>query len=152
MKAISVFGVLGATITGVLIGLQATLGNRSGALIGAGRTGLLMNVFGGGFALLIVLGLWIVRRETPFNAPPAAVNMLLAGGVLGIFIVMGVSASLQLSGVTAGIAALILGQMLIGTLVDAVGWGGAEPIPVSTARAAGLLVMALAVYLLLPKN
>jgi transporter family-2 protein len=151
MKPMTLAGILGAVAIGVVIGLQASISNRGGALVGPVRTGLVMNMMGGGIALVLVLGVWLFRRETSFDLPPTAVKLLFLGGLMGVFIVMGVSASLQLSGLTAGIAALILGQMLIGTILDAQGWGGVEAIPVSPMRIAGLAVMALAVYLLLPK-
>jgi transporter family-2 protein len=77
--------------------------------------------------------------------------MLLVAGLLGIGIVMGVAFSLSKVGVTAGIAALIMGQLLVSIIVDTSGWGGVEPIPLSPSRIVGLFVMGLAVYLLVPR-
>jgi uncharacterized membrane protein YdcZ (DUF606 family) len=71
---------------------------------------------------------------------------------LGILIVIGVAFSLRYVGVTAGAAAIIMGQLLISTIVDATGLSGQTPIPISWQRFAGLLVMGLAVFLLLPRE
>jgi uncharacterized membrane protein YdcZ (DUF606 family) len=54
--------------------------------------------------------------------------------------------------VTAGVAAIILGQLLVSVIVDTIGWGGAEPIPLSLRHIVGLAIMAIAVYLLLPRD
>ena len=58
----------------------------------------------------------------------------------------------DITGVTAGTAAIILGQLMISTIVDAVGLSGNDPIPITWQRVAGLLVMSLAVFLLLPQD
>jgi len=78
--------------------------------------------------------------------------MLIIAGALGIMIITGVSFSLQKAGVAAGLATLILGQMVVSVIIDARGLGGAAPIPITWPRILGLLVMAAGVYLLLPKK
>jgi transporter family-2 protein len=152
MKNILFIGVLSALGTGIAIGIQATLTSRAGTLIGPIRTGLITNIAGGILAL-IALGITFAlpMRETG-DIPSRATAMMLLAGFLGVFIVVGVSFSLQRTGVTAGLATIILGQMFISTIVDTTGWGGAEPIPLSLSRIGGLLIMALAVYMLLPRN
>lgn len=47
---------------------------------------------------------------------------------------------------------IILGQLGISVFVDSKGVGGVEPIPLTLQRVAGLLVMAVAVFLLLPRE
>jgi len=86
------------------------------------------------------------------NLPQATTWTLLFSGGLGILIVIGVSFSLRYTGVTAGTAAIILGQLLISTIVDATGLSGQAPIPVNWQRVAGLLVMGLAIFLLVPRK
>ena len=76
---------------------------------------------------------------------------MFSGG-LGILIVIGVSFSLRYTGVTAGTAAIILGQLLVSTIVDATGLSGQAPIPINWQRVAGLLVMGLAIFLLVPRK
>jgi uncharacterized membrane protein YdcZ (DUF606 family) len=46
----------------------------------------------------------------------------------------------------------LLGQLLVSTIVDATGLSGQAPIPITWQRVLGLLVMALAIYLILPRD
>ena len=152
MKDLQWIGTVGALLTGAAIGIQATLSSRSGAMIGPIRTGLFTNVLGG-LAALVVLGVVVAFGWQERGPVPAqAIKMMVAAGIAGVFIVVGISFSLQYTGITAGLAAVILGQMTISAVVDSLGVGGAEPIPLSGVRIAGLLVMAVSVYLLLPRD
>ena len=153
MKNVILIGLGTALLTGIFIGAQATLSGRLGGIIGPIRTGLMMNVMGGilDFVVYVItLVLPIVKEEGTIT--PRAITMLFFGGLLGVFIVVGVSFSISRVGVTAGLGTIILGQMLVSSIVDASGWGGVEPIPLTTTRIAGLAVMGFAVFLLLPKT
>ena len=152
MKSELILGVVGALITGAAIGAQTTLSSRTGSLINPVRTGLLTNFAGGFVAGLIVLFLLSRQGLQAWSIPTPARIMLFSAGLLGIGIIMGISFSLQRTGITAGLATVILGQLSISVVVDATGWGGVEPIPIDPQRIAGLIVMALAVYLLLPRG
>jgi uncharacterized membrane protein YdcZ (DUF606 family) len=152
MKNMLLVGALAAILTGILIGTQATLSNRGGNIIGPIRTGLLTNLGSGLFALVFILITLIWHTVEWRNLPQPTVWMLLFSGGLGILIVIGVAFSLRYVGVTAGAAAIIMGQLLISTIVDATGLSGQTPIPISWQRVAGLLVMGLAVFLLLPRD
>jgi transporter family-2 protein len=147
-----ILGVAGALVTGLLIGMQSTISNRSGQLVGSIRTGLLMNMLGGGFALLVFIAIYATRVVRWESFPRLAWTLLGVAGILGIFIIIGIAYSLHYTGVVAGLGTVILGQMLISTVVDSLGLIGLERIPFTWQRAAGLLLMAVAVYLLLPRH
>jgi uncharacterized membrane protein YdcZ (DUF606 family) len=152
MKNALLIGTLTALVTGILIATQATLSNRGGNIIGPIRTGILTNLGSGLFALVFILVTIIWHNLEWRNLPQPTVWMLLFSGGLGVLIVIGVSFSLRYTGVTAGTAAIILGQLLISTIVDATGLSGQAPIPITWQRVAGLFVMAVAVFLLLPRK
>jgi len=152
MKNAILIGTLVALVTGILIATQATFSSRGGNLIGPVRTGILTNLGSGLFALIFMLVTIIWRTLEWRNIPQATIGTLLFSGGLGILIVIGVSFSLRFTGVTAGTAAIILGQLLVSTIVDSTGLSGQDPIPLSWQRVAGLLVMGVAVFLLLPKK
>lgn len=78
--------------------------------------------------------------------------MLVIAGTLGIMIITGISFSLQRTGVAAGFATIILGQMTVSLIADAHGWGGADPVPVTIPRIIGLVIIAAGVFLILPKR
>ncbi len=152
MKNAILIGTLIAIMTGVLIATQATFSSRGGNIIGPIRTGIITNLGSGLFALLFIL-VTIAWRTTEWrNLPQATTWTLLFSGGLGILIVIGVSFSLRYTGVTAGTAAIILGQLLVSTIVDATGLSGQAPIPINWQRVAGLLVMGLAIFLLVPRK
>ncbi|HSM25606.1 MAG TPA: DMT family transporter [Anaerolineaceae bacterium] len=152
MKNAILIGTLTAVITGILIATQATLSSRGGHIIGPVRTGILTNLGSGLFALIFMLVTIVWHTLEWRNLPTPTVWTLLFSGGLGILIVIGVSFSLRYTGVTAGTAAIILGQLLISTIVDATGLSGQMPIPISWQRVLGLLVMGVAVFLLVPRD
>jgi bacterial/archaeal transporter family-2 protein len=147
-----ILGVIGALVTGLAIGVQSTLSTRIGGMIGNFRTGVMMNFIGGIMAGVIALVLTFFQGKSFWNLPTSAVVMLVIAGALGILIITGVSFSLQRTGVAAGLATVILGQLVLSVIVDARGGGGMAPIPITWTRIAGLVVMAGGVYLLLLKK
>lgn len=147
-----VLGVIGALLTGIAIGAQSTLSSKIGTLIGSFKTGVLMNFIGGSLAGLIFVVLLIINGKEYAKAPPVAWLLLVIAGALGIMIITGVAFSLQRAGVAAGLATLILGQMVVSLIADSRGWGGAAPIAITIPRILGLVLMTAGVYLLLPKQ
>jgi transporter family-2 protein len=138
--------------SGVCIGTQATLTNRVGDLIGSMRAGLVINTAGGLIAIMILLLLLATQGLGGWGLTNRVLTLTLAAGALGVFIIAGVAFSLQGTGVAAGVASLVMGQMVIGTIIDTTGLAGGDPIPLTLQRVAGLVVMALAIYLLLPRS
>lgn len=147
-----IIGVLGALGTGFAIGMQSTLSSLIGAIAGNLRTGMFMNFIGGIIAGLFILAFTLIGGKDYWHMPGRAVWMLVIAGALGIMIITGVSFSLQKAGVAAGLATIILGQLVISAIVDATGAGGARVIPFTWQRAAGLLVIGLGVFLILPRK
>jgi transporter family-2 protein len=152
LSAKILLGAFGALATGLAIGVQSTITSRVGSMIGDIRTGLLTNFLGGIIAGALV-GLVVLREgPTTWNIPKTALALVALSGLLGIFIITGISFSLQRAGVAAGLATVILGQMIVSIIVDSRGIGGVEPIPLTAQRVVGVLVLGLAVYLLLPRQ
>jgi transporter family-2 protein len=152
LKITILVGAMGALFTGVAIGVQSTIASRAGSMIGDVRTGLFTNFFGGMIAGAILLLIFLREGQQTWSVPGTAIIFVASAGLLGIFIITGVSFSLQRAGVAAGLATLILGQLIVSTVVDTFGIGGVETIPLSPQRILGLLVMGIGVFLLLPRN
>lgn len=147
-----IIGAIGALITGLAIGMQSTITSRVGGMIGDVRTGLLTNFLGGLIAGALIL-LFLFREGPPILRIPGVILGFIAfSGLLGVFIITGISFSLQRAGIAAGLTTVILGQLILSTIVDTFGIGGVEPIPLTFQRILGLLVMGLGVFLLLPRN
>lgn len=152
MKSTFMIGIIGALITGLFVGTQGAIGSRIGAIIGPIRTGIIMNVAGGSIALLLLGVTFFFPVNEQGTVSTQSIGWLVFAGLLGIFIIIGVSFSLQRIGVTAGIAALLCGQLVVSTIVDTFGVGGVEPIPMTLSRVGGIIVMFIAIFLLVPKN
>jgi len=152
MKNAIIIGGLGAFATGLAISLQSYFSGRAGGLIGPVRTGLWTNFLGGALAGVLILGVRLFNKQSGDAIPVQTLSMILLSGALGIVIIMGIAFSIDLAGVAAGSAAVFLGQMFLSVIADTMGWGGAEPIPLDVRRFAGLVILAVGVYLLLPKN
>jgi transporter family-2 protein len=151
VKLSIVTGALVALLTGIAIATQSTITSRVGAQVGDIKTGLLTNTLGGIAAASLML-VWLIREGPQiWKLPTNAVGFTLISGVLGILIITGISFSLQRAGIAAGLAGVILGQLVLSTVIDTIGLGGADPIPLSSARILGLMLICLGVYLLLPK-
>ncbi len=152
MAGIIILGAVVALATGIAIGTQSTLSSRIGSLLGNFRTGVFMNFIGGIIAGMILLVVTLVQGKAWWQISTPALLMLIAAGAIGIAIVTGISFSLQRTGVAAGLATVILGQLALSIIVDTKGIGGVAPIPLTWQRVVGLIVVAGGVYLLLPKS
>jgi uncharacterized membrane protein YdcZ (DUF606 family) len=150
-NAILMGGII-ALITGIAIGIQSFLSGRAGVLIGPVNTGFWTNFLGGTLAGILILGLstFVSPEFKSITWPAFAITLI--SGALGIIIIMGISFSISRAGVAAGLAAVILGQFVFGVIADSFGLGGTQPIPLDLRRVIGLAVMALSVFLLLPKK
>lgn len=152
MKTVLILGAFCALATGVAIGVQATLTSRAGDIIGNIRTGLLTNFLGGVLAGVVILILFLQQGSSSWKIPTTTLAMVAVSGTLGIMIITGISFSLQRAGVAAGLATIILGQLIVSVIVDTRGIGNVEPIPLTIQRIGGLFMMAAAVYMLMPRN
>lgn len=141
-----------ALITGIAIGIQSFLSGRAGDMIGPVNTGFWTNFLGGTLAGILILGLSTFVSPEFKSITWPAFTITLISGALGIIIIMGISFSISRAGVAAGLAAVIFGQFFFGVIADSIGLGRTQPIPLDLRRVVGLAVMALSVFLLLPKK
>ncbi len=152
MKNLFVLGLVVAVGIGMLIGSQATLTTRSTTLVGPVKTGLLMTLGSGVVGVVAVLTMLGWGRQAVWVAPPNVLTMMFVAGALGVAVVIGMGFALQQVGVTAGLAAILMGQMMVSVVTDAFGWGTGEVIPVTPTRVLGLVMLAGAIFFLLPRR
>jgi len=151
MRLSIITGAMLAALTGMAIAAQSTITSRVGAQLGDIRTGILTNTMGGLIAGGMML-VWLLREgPAAWKVPPVLVGATALSGFLGILIITGISFSLQRAGIAAGLAGVIFGQLLLSAVIDSLGVGGADSIPLTMSRVLGLMVTGLGVYLLLPK-
>jgi bacterial/archaeal transporter family-2 protein len=139
-----------AIVTGAIIAVQVAYLGRSAASLGAIRSGMLTTLTG---ALLGIVALVIMlsRGDMSWQFDRSTWIALFLGGVLGSVALIGISYSSQHVGVTAALATVLLGQMLISVIIDARGFGTLT-IPFSIERLIGLALLGGGVYLLLFRN
>lgn len=152
MKSAAIVGGVSAIMTGIAIGVQSFLSGRSENMIGSLKTGLWTNFLGGVLAGGLILILFYIFGVDTKQVSRQACTIMLVSGALGITIIMGVSFSISRAGVTAGLAATMLGQFAFGLVADTLGLGGVEPIPLDYRRVIGLVIMAASIFLLLPRD
>ena len=158
-----ILAVIVALTTGTAIAVQSTLSGRVGSFIGPIRTGMLVNMSGGLIALVAMILSWTLSRLG--TSAPGSLNLtgntvsatellllILFAGFIGILIIAGVSYSVQRVGVTAGLSAVILAQLLVGLFIDRAGGAGGLAVAIDLRRLAGIAAMAVGVWLLLPQR
>ncbi len=145
--------LLVALVSGLAIGFQSTLTNWAGRLIGPTRTGLLVNLAGGAIAGLVILALGFLTLSRPLRGLTLSSAMVVTiAGALGLVIIAGAAYALPRIGIAAGLATIILGQMLVALVVDTLGWGGAPPVPLRLGRLAGVGFLLIGTWLILPRE
>jgi uncharacterized membrane protein YdcZ (DUF606 family) len=141
--------------TGVAIALQATANGRAGAIIGPVRTGLMVNAIGGTIAAAILVMVLLVSRwglSSGETVQRAVLIPVTLAGILGILIIVGISFSVTRVGVTAGLAAVIMSQLIAGVVIDRIGAGASAAIAIDARRVLGVIAMAAGVWLLIPRQ
>src|ERR1041385_4738073 len=122
MQEMTLTGVAVALGSGLAIGIQSTLFTLVGRSIGPVRASLILNVTGGIVAGIVMLAILGVGGNKHWNVPRSTLILAVIAVTLGLFIVTGVTLAFQRTGVATGVAAVVLGQMLIGVVVDTLGW------------------------------
>lgn len=145
-------GIMVALGTGTAIGIQAVFFTLVGRTVGPVRGSIILNTFAGALGGILLVAALVIQGRDQWNIPRAGYIYALFAAFLGLFIVTGVTFAFQRAGLAAGIATLFLAQMAVGIVVDAMGWTGNAPIPVDLRRVAGLVIMGIAIYLLVPRQ
>jgi transporter family-2 protein len=142
MQSILVLLLVGM-MAGFAVGVQAPM-----ASLISGRLGILEGVFlvhlGGVVAAaipLMVLGGGNLKgwRELP--------PYVLLAGFLGLVVISGISFTIPRGGATATIFLVLIGQLIIGGVIDHFGWLDTEVRPFELSRVLGIAVMFLGVWL-----
>ncbi len=142
-----------ALACGLGVGTQASLNNAAGRLAGPIMTGLLVNFLGGAASAVILAAIYLRQGAGILSAiRGSTLNILVIAGLLGIAIITGAAFALPRVGVAAGLAAIIVGQMVVAVIVDTLGLVGGQPIPLSWVRVGGLALLALSTWMILPKG
>jgi transporter family-2 protein len=141
VSATSVAVVL-SVVAGLAGSVQVAVSGAFGKRIGV----LEATAFGSIAAALIVCAVLLISRQSVRE--PA---WLWLGGAMGAIVVTSITFTAPRIGTFATIGLLIAGQLAMGVLIDAFGLFGLEKIPVTPARAAGLVLLAAGAALVLKR-
>lgn len=136
--------ILAGLIGGFAVGVQGPLASLMSQRLGTLESIFIVHVGGALFAMVPLLARRGGNLEEWQQVPWYA---LLAGG-FGLIVIGAISYTIPRLGVAAALTVIIVGQLVIGALLDHYGLLGAMPRPFTTERAMGLLVLAAGVWLL----
>src|SRR3712207_4672366 len=130
---------------GGLIALQAPINSQLGKTIGTFQAAFVSFLIG-----TIALAVIAALAKGGFSHVGEARHLswyYLSGGLLGAVYVTTVLVTVRHLGAGGVVAATIAGQLAMGVVVDQLGWLGVEKDPVTVTKIAGVLVLALGVFL-----
>ncbi|WP_232199131.1 DMT family transporter [Thermosinus carboxydivorans] len=143
----NMLALLLALISGVLMAIQGSLNAALSKVIGLLEATFIVHVTG----TIILLALLFLFRLGKGNlaALPEAPWYAYLGGLVGVFIIYLVAASIPSVGVCNATTAIIVGQVLTAVVIDYFGGFGLNRTPCSWLQLVGVVFLALGAKLLI---
>jgi transporter family-2 protein len=136
-----------ALVSGILMAVQGSLNTALSKTVGLWEATLVVHVIGSVVLLGMLLLLKVGRGD--LAALPQAPWYSYLGGLVSVFIIYLVAASIPKVGVANATTAIIVGQVLTAVLIDHFGGFGLDRVPGGWNQAAGLALLAIGAKLLL---
>jgi transporter family-2 protein len=133
-------GLLG----GVSVGLQAPIAGAMSQKLG-GAAGSFIVHLGGAILSGVLLFFRGGEKIREWSSLPW---YMLGSGFFGLILYLTISYTLPRLGSATMVALIIVGQLLMGILIDQFGWFGVQPHPVSGGRIIGILLLMAGGYLI----
>jgi bacterial/archaeal transporter family-2 protein len=143
--------VIVAALSGSVFGVVTSIEGFIGRSVGAISASLIEHAVAALIAVPAVVFLFM-RGTLTWDNTKSIVPASAVVAVLIIVAVAGVAYAMPRVGVAAGNMAMLFGQMALAILIDTIGIGGYDKVPLSLPRIAGLLLMVVGVYLVLPRQ
>jgi len=128
---------------GVAVGLQSPMASMITQRLGMFESVFIIHIGGAILALIPLLyyggGKLAQWRSIPWYA--------LGAGVFGLIVIGAISYMIPRIGVAGAITTIVAGQLLVSTVLDQFGWLGTMERPMDPARALGLAVVLVGVWL-----
>ena len=137
MSTSLLLAVAAAFVGGVAIGIQNPLAAVMGERLGPLQSAFIVHVGGALAGGLVLLAFGGGRLAAWRDVPPHA----LGAGLLGLMLVSSVAFAVPRIGLTATVALVITGQLLLSAWLDHHGLLGVVVRPVDATRAAGILLL-----------
>ncbi len=144
-------GVIVAGVTGMVFGGVTAVEGYVSRSVGAVNASLIEHVFAAMVAVPAVIYLFM-RGNLTWEGTKSILPISAVAGVMVIIAVAGVAYAIPKTGVAAGNMAMMFGQMAVAVVIDMIGVGGYDKVPLTLPRVLGLLLMIVGVYLVLPRQ
>ncbi len=135
-----VIGLLG----GFAVGIQSPFAGAIGARLGGASSSLIVHVSGAIFSVIL---LWW-RGGEKMREWQTLPWYLFFAGIFGVVLYQTINVTLPRLGTTMTAALIIVGQLVMGLVVDHFGWLGVTERPIDATRIIGVGVLLLGAYLI----
>lgn len=135
--------VLIGLLGGVAVGVQSPLAGAMGQRVGGTASSFIVHLSG---ALLSGLLLFL-RGGEKIRDWPTLPWYMLGAGVFGLILYQTISVTLPRLGSTMMVTLIIVGQLLVGVLLDHFGWLGVPVRPLAATRIIGILMLLAGAWL-----
>lgn len=139
-----IYLVLIGLVGGAAVGLQSPISGMMGARVGGYASSLIIHISG---ALLSGLILLLKGGEKIREWSGLPWYMLIAG-LFGVVLFQSLTYTVPKIGGTLAVTLVMIGQLIVGLLIDHYGWLGVEVHPISLVRVAGVLLLIGGAYLI----
>lgn len=144
-------GVIVAGVTGMVFGGVTAVEGYISRAVGAVNASLIEHVFAALVAVPAVIFLFM-RGTLTWEGTKSIMPISAVAGVMVLVAVAGVAYAMPRTGVAAGNMAMLFGQMAVAVVIDLIGIGGYDKVPLTWPRILGLALMIVGVYLVLPRQ
>lgn len=133
-------GLLGGVAVGVQSPIAGAMGQKVGGIAGAFIVHLSGAIISG--VILFALGGQQIREWRSLTW------YMLISGIFGVLLYQTISITFPRLGSSNMVALIIMGQLLIGAVIDHFGWLGVHPHPITMPRVAGMILLLAGGYLI----
>lgn len=146
--SLPIFAFVLAAASGVLMAVQGVMNSALGKVVGLMETTFIVHVIG---TVAVAALLFVFKTgKGDFSLVGQAPWYSYLGGVISIFIIYLVAASIPKIGAANATTAIIVGQVLTAVAMDSLGIFGLEKIPFGWHQVIGIAFLAAGAKLLLP--
>ena len=136
--------ILIGLIGGIAVGIQSPIAGAMGQRIGGTASSFIVHLSG---AILSGMLLFLRGGEKIRDWQTLPWYMLIAG-IWGVILYLTISVTLPRLGGTMVVTLIIIGQLLVGIVIDNFGWLSVPVHPISVARILGVVVLLAGAYLI----
>lgn len=144
-------GVISALVAGLILAFVSSIEGSISKQVGAINATLLEHSFAGILSVFIII---IMFRGGHFNFAEVE-NLWIQIGTAAILVLIGVTAiafAIPRTGVAVGNFAMVISQVIVAVIIDAIGFGGLEKVPITIPKIIGLGLMIAGLIVVLPRN